>query len=97
MKQLTMTDKEVQALIAPAIRKKLKAAGFVSGTASDDHAGYLFPIDLQLAGAITIQRHDDGTWVFQQEEDLTLMERTAATFAAHYEATQEATQRFEEG
>jgi len=97
MRTLTLTDAEVQKLIASAIRKRLKAAGFHTGTASDDHSGFFFPIDLGLAGQVGVTRHEDGTWTIQQETNLMLAERMGTTLAAHGEAIAAATQRFEEG
>lgn len=86
MRELRLSDAELQALIAPALRKKLKAAGFAFGTATDEHAGFYFPINLALAGSISVVRYEDGTWVFAQETNATLADRTADAFVSHVEA-----------
>jgi hypothetical protein len=96
MRTLTMTDRELQRLIAPAIRKRLKAAGFHTGTSSDDHAGFFFPIDLNLSGSVEVTRHEDGTWTFEQE-DQAVADRRATSLACHAEAITGAAQRFKEG
>ena len=68
MRTLTLTDAEVQKLIASAIRKRLKAAGFHTGTASDDHSGFFFPIDLGLAGQVGVTRHEEDVYKRQVEK-----------------------------
>ena len=78
MKELHITDAELQKLIAPALRKRLKAAGFHTGTASDDNCAFFFPINLSVAGSVKVTRHEDGTWCIQQETSPALSERTDA-------------------
>ena len=85
MRTLTLTDAELQRLIAPAIRKRLKAAGFQTGTPSDDHAGFFFPIDLNICGKVDVTRHEDGTWTFEQE-DQAIADRIESSFNCHAEA-----------
>lgn len=97
MRELRLSDQEVQKLIAPALRRRLKQAGFVSGTASGHHYGFVFPINLGLAGSVSIERFDDGTWVFQQEVDMRLAERTHETFTIHAEAIARASVQFKGG
>ena len=92
MRELRMTDGELQRLIAPAIRKKLKAAGFVSGTPSDEHAGYFFPINIEMNG-LEVTRHEDGTWTFVQE-DLAIAGRLNDTLDIHGAAIENAAASF---
>jgi hypothetical protein len=77
MREVRMTDSELQKLVAPALREHLKKAGFFTGASSIDHCGYFFPINIDLAGAVKITRHEDGTWTFMQEMDVELSQRTA--------------------
>lgn len=85
MKELRLTDAELQALIAPALRAKLRAAGFEAGRPSTIH-GYPFfflPINLDLAGQVSIERSEDGTWMFRQEQNPIVVERTEVAEECH--------------
>jgi len=86
MKELRLSDRELQDIVGPALRAKLKVAGFVSGTPSNDHTAFFFPINLDLAGDVVVTRHEDATWSITQECDLTLLERTQAAGEAHVAA-----------
>ena len=86
MRELRITDAELQALIAPGLRARLKQAGFRNGTASNDHTGFFFPINLEIAGSCTVGRLEDGTWVFTQVDDAVIAERTELASAAHTDA-----------
>ena len=86
MRVLRLTDRELQDIVGPALRAKLKMAGFVSGTPSNDHTAFFFPINLDLAGDVVVTRHEDCTWTITQECDLTLLERTQAAGEAHVAA-----------
>ena len=88
-----MTDRELQDLIAPALRARLREAGFKTGVPSDEHAGFFFPINLELSGSCDVARNADGTWTFSQCDAL-VADRTAATLMAHYNAIQEASAKF---
>ena len=76
MIELRISDGELQQLIAPAILKRLKKAGFRNGTPSDDMCTFFLPVNLNLAGRVKVTRHEDGTWLIQQETDDMLIERT---------------------
>ena len=68
MRELRITDVELQKMIAPVLRKRLRKAGFAMGAASaDGPPTYMFPINLDLAAFVTVIRREDGTWLFQQE------------------------------
>lgn len=86
MIELQMTDAEVQKLVAPAIRKHLRKAGFKTGIRSDESGSYLFPIDLQLAGDVSVHRSNDGIWTFRQEESAIIADRMAQMMILHAEA-----------
>ena len=83
MKELRIGDRELQALIAPALTARLKAEGFHTGVPTTEHCGFYFPINLCLAGDIEIVRHEDGTWIFSQEVDDRLASRTFAALEDH--------------
>lgn len=86
MRELRITDEDLQALIADALRDKLKAAGFNTVVGSTEHAGFFFPINLGLAGQCTVTRHEDGTWTFTQEDNARLAERMEACLGFHAQA-----------
>lgn len=88
MRELEMSDGEIQALVATAIRAKLKAAGFTMGATDDADAvegpgAFYFPINLNLAGDCTVTRAEDGTWTITQEDNPLLADRTASAFQSH--------------
>jgi hypothetical protein len=87
MRELQITDADLQKLLAPTIRKYLRKAGFKMGAPSGaEPPSYFFPINLELAGDVTVTRREDGTWSFTQETDLMLIERTAESGFAHASA-----------
>ena len=77
VRELRISDTELQKLIATAIRKRLKAAGFTTGTRSDDSNAFFFPINLDLAGDCTVTRLETEEWVFTQEESSVVADRMA--------------------
>jgi hypothetical protein len=81
-----MTDRELQKLIATPLVAKLKAAGFKTGTPSNDHTGFYFPINLNMAGELSIVRYEDGVWTFRQEDSYIAADRQAASIQAFVEA-----------
>ena len=86
MRELRITDEDLQALIADGLRKKLKAAGFNTVVPSSDHAGFFFPVNLSLAGECTVTRHEDGTWTITQEDNALLADRTDDCLGFHAQA-----------
>ncbi len=86
MRELRITDAELQALIAPGLRRKFVEAGFKTGTASDENTSFFFPINLQLAGECFVTRHEDGTWTFTQEEAPMIADRVAQAAVSHASA-----------
>ena len=88
MKELRLTDAELRALIAPALLDKLRCAGFATATAAGaaEPCAFYFPINLALAGEVTVNRSTEGVWTITQECDPLLAERTADTQTAHIEA-----------
>jgi hypothetical protein len=91
MRSFQISDRDLQALIAPALRAKLAAAGFKMGAVMDGRSGdpncaFYFPINLNLAGDCGVRRDEDGTWTISQEESPLLADRTAETFQAHVAA-----------
>ena len=94
MKQITMTDLELQKLVGEALRARLRKEGFVPGSASDEHNGFYFPVSLELAGDVKVTRFADGTWTFEQETNQMLAERIASSLVSHVEAVTEAIQKY---
>jgi hypothetical protein len=86
MRELKLTDREVASLIGNALRRKLRKSGFTMGTSTHEHAGFYFPISLDLAGSVSVERFEDGTWLFKQEMNAMLQERTEQTFEIHCDA-----------
>lgn len=87
MRELQITDAELERLIAPAIRKRMRAAGFKMGTASDEvPSAFVFPINLNLAGVVGVHRSEDGVWTFSQEDDPMLADRMIDSMMAHEQA-----------
>lgn len=88
MRELTLTDRELQALIAPKLRRRLKKAGFVMGAseASDDRPSFYFVIHLDLVGFSELVRNDDGTWTISQCENAMVADRVASSNVLHEEA-----------
>lgn len=76
MREVTISDRELQALIAPALISWLKAKGFQGGLPSGEHNGFWFPISLDFAGEVHAVRYEDGTWIFSQELNERLIQRT---------------------
>ena len=85
MKELRITDSELQAVIAPALRKFLAGKGFLMGTPSDSLTTYFFPIDVNLAGCVDVTRDADGVWTITQDEH-GMAERVAVSAFEHGEA-----------
>jgi hypothetical protein len=83
VRELRITDGELQTLIATALRRKLAKAGFKTGTPSDANAAFFFPINLELTGDCEVIRHEDGTWTFTQEETPMIADRIAQTAIFH--------------
>jgi hypothetical protein len=77
VRELQISDAELQKIIATGIRKKLKDFGFKTGPASDGNQGFFFPINLDLSGEISVVRTADGVWTFTQEDDAIFADRTA--------------------
>jgi hypothetical protein len=82
MTEVLITDAELQKLIAPPIIKFLKSKGLRAGTPSDDNCAYWFPINLELAGTVEIERGEDGTWLIRQD-DAIIADRCAETLMIH--------------
>lgn len=76
MTELRISDAELQRLVATALIGRLRTAGFHTLPSMTERCSICFPVSLELAGYVTVERHDDGTWSFQQELDLDLAERT---------------------
>lgn len=84
MKELRLTDGEMQALVANKLRAKLRAAGFKMGPPADQEPPtFYFPININVAGEVAIVRHEDGTWTILQDEHGMLADRTAAALGIH--------------
>lgn len=83
MKELRLTDGELQAIVAPAIRERLRAAGFAMGTSSGDlPSSFWMPVNLNLAGHVEIIRSEDGVWSFTQVDGV-IADRVAVTGEIH--------------
>jgi len=90
MKELKLTDGELQALIAPVLCKKLRAAGFKMGTASDEESSsFFFPINFNLTGNCYVFRDADGIWTIGQE-DAVIHDRVSSAMRLHIAAINDA-------
>lgn len=92
MKTLSISDRDLQKLIAPALRKKLAGAGFVMGAtmdvrSDDPNSSFYFPINMNLAGVCSVLRGADGIWTICQQVDQALAERTMASHESYIEAS----------
>ena len=86
MRELRITAVELQGMIAPLLRTRLRKAGFHMGASSaEDPPTFMFPINLDVAGAVIVIR-EEGDWIFQQEEDPMLYDRLQDSLLAHGEA-----------
>lgn len=86
MREVQISDAELQALIAPPIRERLKAAGFQTGASVTASCGVFLPVFLDMAGSIEVERTEDGMWTFRQELNVELADRTADALHAHVES-----------
>lgn len=88
MKELRLTDRELQDMIAPALRARLRAAGFEPMHSDGaEPMGFSLPITLDLAGDVTLERNiDEGIWTFRQVAHGDLADRTDFAERAHREA-----------
>ncbi len=90
MKTFQISDRDLQALIAERLRKKLAAAGFETGASmvgtEDPNSAFYFPINLNLAGKCAVMRGEDGMWTFTQEVNQALADRTAASHESYIDA-----------
>lgn len=90
MKELRLTDAELQALIAPALRARLQESGFAFGRPMDARLDefdiMLFPIGLDLAGLASVERDLEGVWTFRQIDSAVLHDRTADALRSHVAA-----------
>ena len=86
MRELRISDAELQSIIAPQLRKRLRKAGFAMGAPSaEQQPTYMFPINLDVSGVMMVIRQDDGVWIFQQE-DMKIAERLEESFLMHGDA-----------
>lgn len=89
MKEVRLSNRELQALIAPGLIAKLKAAGFQAGRSSGECCAVVFPINLNFSGTVDIERTDDGVWTFRQQDDVDVASRTEFAAQAHAAAVSE--------
>lgn len=86
MQELRLTDQELQALVAPALRARLREAGFKMGRSEGEFPSSLFvPISLDLVGWCSFERDEDGNWIFKQDENR-MVDLMGDSQAAHFEA-----------
>lgn len=84
MRVLQITDGEIQALVAPALRAYLRKAGFVIGASSgDEPSTFWMPVNIDLAGHVDVIRDEDGIWTFTQEENMHVADRVAEASEYH--------------
>jgi hypothetical protein len=70
MREIRLTDQELQKLVAPVLRGYLRRRGFVMGRSSAEFPTSLFvPISLDLVGWCNFERDADGVWTIQQDEN----------------------------
>ena len=91
MKQLAISAVELQTLVATALRDKLRAAGFKLGPGDgQERSCFTIPVNLGMTGNCQLTYHEDGTWLFEQEDDATVADRTQDTFQSHFDAVRAA-------
>lgn len=94
MRELRITDGELQRLIGGALREKLARAGFRMGTpTAATPTSFFFPICLNLDGEITVERDADGCWTIVQDAAV-IAERVADAHFEHLEAIAERVHKY---
>lgn len=89
MRELRITDGELQRLVGGALRDRLAKAGFRMGTPSDaTPSSFFFPVCLNLDGDVDVVRDADGTWTITQDA-FDIAERVADTQVEHANAIHE--------
>lgn len=71
MKELRITDAELQRLVGTALRLYLERRGFKMASSSAGARGgyYVFPVNLGLADRVEVERYGDGTWAIRQQDE----------------------------
>lgn len=89
MHELRLTDLELQSLLAPALKARLRQEGFKFGESESPHDEthnlLLLPVNLDLADEVMVERTDDGVWVFRQSNPA-ISRRLLESMLAHGEA-----------
>lgn len=86
MRELRISDAELQRDLSRVLMARLKKAGFHTGAASDEQCTAMLPVRIDLAGAVMVKRDEAGFWIITQELHLELADRTAFTEQAHVAA-----------
>ncbi len=91
MKQLSIKSDELQSLVATALKARLRAAGFKLGSSDGlERSCLMIPVNVGMTGYCQLTYHEDGTWLFEQEDDTVVAERTHDTFRSHFDAQRNA-------
>lgn len=94
MRELRITDGELQRMIGGVLRERLAKAGFRMGTPSDAiPSSFFFPVCLNLDGDVDVVRDADGHWTITQDKP-EITERLASTLADHHEAIANRVQKY---
>lgn len=84
MKEARISDAEMQRLVATALTKRLRASGLHTIDSSASRWAICLPVTINLAGVVVIDHDEDaGEWVFRQELEAELADRTAFAESAH--------------
>lgn len=84
MRELILTDAEMQKLVGTKIRQRLVKAGFKIGRSEGRNDSIWVPVDLNLLAGSHITRDEDGFWTFRQEDPM-IIARVKDTVAIHAE------------
>lgn len=94
---MRISDRDLQAMIAPRLKDALRRAGFKIGTNGDGHACFMIPVNVGLIGTSQLTLQEDGNWLFQQEESEVIADRVTDAGMAHFEAMRAAAIKNAEG
>jgi hypothetical protein len=90
VKELRISDRDLQKLIATGIKDALRRAGFKIGENGDGHACVMLPVNIGLTGISQVTHFEDGSWLFEQEETEQIYDRVSDAGMAHFDAMRDA-------
>lgn len=86
MKEVRISDAQLQQIIGRPLVEHLRRNGFQTGRGTHEQCSIAMPIELDLAGAVDIIRSEDGIWTFRQELDYALSARMEFAADSHMTA-----------